>query len=140
MTKRSKKAYLPQPKRRTAANQSVPLVLQGRERDIALIEHLIERIDQGGSTLVISGEPGIGKSALLEVASYRAREHGVTVLTMTGVLAEVHLPFAALEQALRPLMKRAATLVLASDPPCWRPSASATTQGRRISFWWHSRR
>ena len=111
MTKRSKKAYLPQPKRRTAANQSVPLVLQGRERDIALIEHLIERIDQGGSTLVISGEPGIGKSALLEVASYRAREHGVTVLTMTGVLAEVHLPFAALEQALRPLMKRAATLV-----------------------------
>jgi len=111
MTKRSKKAYLPQPKRRTAANQSVPLVLQGRERDIALIEHLIERIDQGGSTLVISGEPGIGKSALLEVASYRAREHGVTVLTMTGVLAEVHLPFAAIEQALRPLMKRAATLV-----------------------------
>ena len=85
--------------------------MQGREQDIALIDHLIDRIDQGGSTLVISGEPGIGKSALLEVARHRANERGVSVLSMTGVLAEVHLPFAALEQALRPLMKRAAGLV-----------------------------
>ena len=86
-------------------------VLQGREQDIALIDRLIERIDRGGSTLVITGEPGIGKSALLEVAKRQASERGVSVLSMTGVLAEVHLPYAALEQALRPLMKRAASLV-----------------------------
>ena len=85
--------------------------LQGRDHDIALIERMIERIDQGGSTLVISGEPGIGKSALLEEARRRARERDLAVLSMTGVLAEVHLPFAALEQALRPLMKEAAGLV-----------------------------
>ncbi len=85
-------------------------MLRGREQDIALIDHLIERIDRGGSTLVISGEPGIGKSALLDVARHQAGERGVSVLSMTGVLAEVHLPFAALEQALRPLMKRAASL------------------------------
>jgi len=78
---------------------------------MALIGRLIEQIEQGGSTLVISGEPGIGKSALLETARHRASEHGISVLSMTGVLAEVHLPFAALEQALRPLMKRAAGLV-----------------------------
>jgi len=78
---------------------------------MALIGRLIEQIEQGGSTLVISGEPGIGKSALLEAARHRASEHGISVLSMTGVLAEVHLPFAALEQALRPLMKRAAGLV-----------------------------
>ncbi|WP_216850575.1 LuxR family transcriptional regulator [Acidisoma sp. L85] len=89
----------------------MPLVLQGRQQDIALIDHMIERIDQGGSTLVISGEPGIGKTALLDIAKRRARERGVSVLAMTGVLAEVHLPFAALEQALRPLMKRADSLV-----------------------------
>jgi DNA-binding CsgD family transcriptional regulator len=111
MTKRTKKAYSPPPKRRTDATQSAPLVLQGREQDIALIDHLIDRIDRGGSTLVISGEPGIGKSALLEVARHLASERGVSVLTMAGVLAEVHLPFAALEQALRPLMKGAAGLV-----------------------------
>ncbi|MET4308097.1 AAA family ATPase [Bradyrhizobium sp. RT4b] len=85
--------------------------MQGRAQDIALIDHLIERIDQGGSTLVISGEPGIGKSALLDVARHRASERGFSVLSMTGVLAEVHLPFAALEQALRPLMKGAEGLV-----------------------------
>jgi DNA-binding CsgD family transcriptional regulator len=78
---------------------------------MALIGRLIDRIDQGGSTLVISGEPGIGKSALLEFARHQASERGISVLSMTGVLAEVHLPFAALEQALRPLMKRAAGLV-----------------------------
>ena len=111
MAKRTKKAYSPPPERRTDATQSAPLVLQGREQDIALIDHLIDRIDRGGSTLVISGEPGIGKSALLEVARHRASERGVSVLTMAGVLAEVHLPFAALEQALRPLMKGAAGLV-----------------------------
>src|SRR6201984_1579645 len=111
MTRRAKKTDLPPRKRRTRATRSAALVLPGREQDIALIDHLIDRIEQGGSTLVISGEPGIGKSALLEVARRRASEHAVSVLSMTGVMAEVHLPFAALEQALRPLMKRAADLV-----------------------------
>ncbi len=109
MTKRTKKTD--RPRQRTAFARSASLVLQGRSQEIALIDNLIDRIDQGGSTLVISGEPGIGKSALLELARHRAHEREVSVLSMTGVLAEVHLPFAALEQALRPLMKRAAGLV-----------------------------
>jgi DNA-binding CsgD family transcriptional regulator len=111
MTKKAKKSDLPLRKPRTGAARSGYLVLQGREQDIALIDHLIDRIKQGGSTLVISGEPGIGKSALLEVARQRAIKRGISVLSMTGVLAEVHLPYAALEQTLRPLMKRAASLV-----------------------------
>ncbi len=111
MAKRTKQTRPPVRKRRTGVARSVSPILQGREQDIALIEHLIGRIDQGGSTLVISGEPGIGKSALLEVAKHRANECGISVLSMTGVLAEVHLPFAALEQAVRPLMKRAARLI-----------------------------
>ncbi|MET3992809.1 DNA-binding CsgD family transcriptional regulator/tetratricopeptide (TPR) repeat protein [Bradyrhizobium sp. S3.9.2] len=109
MTRRAKKAISPR-KGRVGATLASPS-LQGRAQDIALIDHLIERIDQGGSTLVISGEPGIGKSALLDVARHRASERGFSVLSMTGVLAEVHLPFAALEQALRPLMKGAEGLV-----------------------------
>ena len=111
MAKRTKKTHPPLQKQRAGVARSPSLVLQGREQDIAVVNHLIERIDQGGSTLVISGEPGIGKSALIEVAKRRANEHGISVLSMAGVLAEVHLPFAALEQALRPLMKRAAGLV-----------------------------
>ena len=36
----------------------------------------------------------------MAVAKHRAAECGFLVLSMTGVLAEVHLPFAALEQAI----------------------------------------
>src|ERR1700755_1908528 len=106
MAKRAKNTNLPLRKQRKGAARPSPHVLQGREKDIALIDQLIDRIDQGGSTLVISGEPGIGKSALLAAAKHRAQECGLLALSMTGVLAEVHLPFAALEQVLRPLMKR----------------------------------
>lgn len=110
MAKQTNMTDSPGKKPQKGAARSASFVLQGREQDIALINHLIARIDQGGSTVVISGEPGIGKSALLEIARHRADERRLSVLSMTGVLAEVHLPFAALEQALRPLMKRATGL------------------------------
>ncbi|KLD64569.1 ATP-binding protein [Dyella japonica] len=93
------------------ASRSALPALQGRQADIALIDNLFDRIDQGGTALVISGETGIGKSALLETAKHRAVERDFIVLNMTGVLAEVHLPYAALEQALRPLSKQMASLV-----------------------------
>ena len=105
------KTYVPPRKQRAGTGRPTSPLLQGREQDVALIDQLLNRIDRGGSTLVISGEPGIGKSALLEIAKHRANERDIFVLSMTGVLAEVHLPFAALEQALRPLMKRAVGLV-----------------------------
>ena len=99
----------------TSAARSASPALQGRHEDIALIDHLFDRIDQGGAALVISGEAGIGKSALLDMARHRANERHFTVLNITGVLAEVHLPYAALEQALRPFGKQVASLV-----PCQR--------------------
>src|SRR5215469_7360510 len=68
MAKRLKRTPLPRPKQREGAPRSRVPSLQGRETEIALIDQLLDRIDQGGSTLVISGEPGIGKSALLEAA------------------------------------------------------------------------
>ena len=111
MAKQTKKTGSPRQKQHGDIVPWASRVLQGREQDVAWVDHLIDRIDQGGLTLVISGEPGIGKTALLERARHRAKERGLSVLSMAGVLAEVHLPFAALEQALRPLMKRAAHLV-----------------------------
>jgi AAA ATPase domain len=108
MAKRLKKIVPPLPKQREGVPRSTSL--QGRETEIALIDQLLSRIDLGGSALVISGAPGIGKSTLLEEAKSRARECGITVLSMTGVQAEVHIAFAGLEQALRPLMKQAKSL------------------------------
>jgi len=108
MAKRLKKTVPPLPKQRESVPRSASL--QGRETEIALIDQLLSRIDLGGSALVISGAAGIGKSTLLEEAKSRARECGITVLSMSGVQAEVHIAFAGLEQALRPLMKQAKSL------------------------------
>jgi predicted ATPase len=110
MAKRLKKTAFPRHEQREGAPRSRVPSLQGRETEIALINQLLDRIDQGGSTLVVSGAPGIGKSALLEEAKSRARKRGITVLGATGVMAEVHLAFAGLEQALRPLMKQGKSL------------------------------
>ncbi|MET4519787.1 AAA family ATPase [Bradyrhizobium sp. I1.7.5] len=85
-------------------------VLYGREDDIALIDALIERVRDGGAALVVSGEPGIGKSALLEVAQDRAQSHGMRVLRLCGVTSEAHLPFAALHQAVGPMLKQTRSL------------------------------
>jgi len=73
MAKRANETELPRRTKRTRVIRSPDIRLEGHEKDIALIDRLIDRIDQGGSTLVISGEPGIGKSALLAVAKRRLR-------------------------------------------------------------------
>lgn len=76
----------------------------GREPEIALLSQLVavSRGGQGGA-IVLHGEPGIGKSALLaHVADTVAADH--LVLRTVGVEAEAELPFAALHLLLRPAM------------------------------------
>jgi DNA-binding CsgD family transcriptional regulator len=67
---------------------------------------LIDRIHDQGGALVIRGEAGVGKSALLEAVSARAHERGVSVFTTTGVESETRLPFAALHELLLPFLDR----------------------------------
>ncbi len=85
-------------------------ILYGREADIALIEGLLDRVHDGGTALLISGEPGIGKSTLLEAAQARAGDRGMRVLRLCGVTAEAHLPFGALQQGIAPILRQAETL------------------------------
>jgi DNA-binding CsgD family transcriptional regulator len=58
---------------------------------------------QGGA-LVVCGDSGIGKSALLDVAVEQARQRSVRVLAATGVQVETQLPFAGLHQLLEPVL------------------------------------
>jgi ATP/maltotriose-dependent transcriptional regulator MalT len=78
-------------------------VLYGRDGERARICALLDaaRASQSG-TLVIRGEPGIGKSALL--ADTRERAADMHVLTARGVQSESELPFAALHQLIRPAL------------------------------------
>jgi DNA-binding CsgD family transcriptional regulator len=80
-------------------------VLYGRDLERDRIRSLMQaaRGSQSGS-LVLRGEPGIGKTALLEDA--REQAHGMRVLTARGVESEAELPFAALHQLLRPALDR----------------------------------
>ena len=77
--------------------------LIGREEECAAIDRLLE-VSAGGesSSLVLRGEPGIGKTALLSYAAERSR--GRTVLRIAGVEAESDLGFAGLEGLLRPII------------------------------------
>jgi DNA-binding CsgD family transcriptional regulator len=72
-------------------------VLYGRETECARLDRLLAEARGGRSGgLVLRGEPGIGKSALLEYAAERAE--GSRVLRATGVEWERELPFAGLHQ------------------------------------------
>src|SRR5262245_50994654 len=80
-------------------------VLYGRREECAAIDRLLEAAREGQSgVLVLRGEAGVGKSALLACTAERAE--GMTLLRAGGVEAEVELAFAALHQLLRPLLDR----------------------------------
>jgi DNA-binding CsgD family transcriptional regulator len=78
-------------------------VLYGRDAERALIGALLDRARASRSgTLVLRGEPGVGKTALLEDARERAAD--MHVLTARGVESESELPFAGLHQLTRPAL------------------------------------
>jgi DNA-binding CsgD family transcriptional regulator len=79
-------------------------LLYGRDQELARLRDLIDRVSDRGGALVLRGEAGIGKSALISQAAARAREHGLSVLTATGVQSEARFAFAGLHQLLRPFL------------------------------------
>ncbi len=84
--------------------------LIGRDPEIAAVESLLARIGDGGESLLVLGDPGIGKSELAAVASRRAADRGMRVLACSGVPGEAHLSFAGLHQLLRPVLAEADVL------------------------------
>jgi DNA-binding CsgD family transcriptional regulator len=78
--------------------------LLGRESQLHAIDELFDHVHDRGGSLVVSGGPGVGKSALLGHAAQRAADRGMLVLATTGVQSEARLPFAGLHQLLRPVL------------------------------------
>ena len=107
------------------------VMLVGRGPETARISRMLAGARSGSSgVLVLRGEAGVGKSALLEHAV--AEADGFTVLSGVGVESESQLAYAALHQILRPAFDQIERL----EPLLDRPS-SATLSGRPIA---HRRR
>jgi predicted ATPase len=80
-------------------------VLYGRDAERQVLGALLEgaRASRSG-VLVLRGEPGVGKSALL--AELVAQADGMRVLRATGVETESELAFAGVHQIVWPLLER----------------------------------
>lgn len=83
--------------------------LRGREPHVGLLDALVAEVVDGASrVLLIRGEAGIGKTALLDHVTRHAT--GVATLRVTGVPSEQHLPLAGLLAVARPLADHVACL------------------------------
>jgi len=81
---------------------AVPLV--GRSAQCAALDLMLAEIRDGASrSLVLRGDPGVGKSVLLDYAAAAAA--GFLVIRVTGIESEMEFAFAALQQACTPLLK-----------------------------------
>src|SRR5262245_36990770 len=79
--------------------------LLGRTDESALLDKLVDSIRRGeGRSLVVRGEAGIGKTALLEYLVRSASD--LTVLRAVGVESEMELAYAGLHQLCASLLDR----------------------------------
>ncbi|HEY7071029.1 MAG TPA: BREX system ATP-binding domain-containing protein, partial [Acidimicrobiales bacterium] len=83
-------------------SRSAPL---GRDAELRSLRRLLDDVTAGhASVLVLGGEAGQGKTALVEWTTESAVEDGFTVLGATGVEFESELAFSGLTAVLRPLL------------------------------------
>src|SRR5271156_2490801 len=83
--------------------------LVGRQREREVLGRLVNAARGGdGGVLVVHGEPGVGKTRLLDWAVEEARQ--LRVLRTVGVEGEIELPFAALQQLCSPILDRSERL------------------------------
>ena len=78
----------------------------GRQREGEVLDRVLDAARRGdGGVLVVHGDPGVGKTALLEWLVVRGPQF--RILRTVGVEGEMELPFAALQQLCSPILDRA---------------------------------
>src|SRR3954452_9823631 len=83
--------------------------VRGRAGEQRALSRLLENVRGGQSAvLVIRGEAGVGKTALLQACARDAA--GFRVAPIAGVESEMELPFAGLHQLCAPMLDRAGAL------------------------------
>jgi len=77
--------------------------LTGRVRDLDFLEGFFRQAAVSGGALLLTGDPGVGKTALVDALADAASAAGTTVLRVAGVEFEGDVSFSGLNQALFPL-------------------------------------
>jgi DNA-binding CsgD family transcriptional regulator len=78
--------------------------LVGRASEMDRIREFLATARTDGGALLVTGEPGVGKTGLLNAASEAALAAGMRVLRAAGVEFEAGTSFSGLNQALLPLL------------------------------------
>jgi hypothetical protein len=83
--------------------------LMDRRSERDALDQLIKEVRAGQSrALTVRGDPGVGKTALLDYLAGQAR--GCRVARVVGVQSEMELAFAGLHQLCAPMLSRAENL------------------------------
>src|ERR1700761_3993317 len=83
--------------------------LMGRVRERSVLDQFVAGVRAGeGQALVVRGEPGVGKTVLLDYLAGRAS--GCRVVRVAGVQSEMELAFAGLHQLCAPMLDHAESL------------------------------
>ena len=76
----------------------------GRSQELSTITRVLSEVRRDGQTVVVQGEAGIGKSALVAATVRSARAAGFRELRCTGVQSETTAGFAGLHEMLHPVL------------------------------------
>jgi hypothetical protein len=119
------------------ADRDAPRALLGRRSECETLDRLLRSVRSGQSrVLVLRGEAGIGKTALLEYVVEQAS--GWRIVRAAGVQSEMELPFAGLHQLCGPMLDGLGGLPAPQRTRCGRRSGSRPAVPR-ITSWWRSR-
>lgn len=113
-------------------------MLLGRHDETDTLDQQLTRVRVGhSSVLVLRGEAGVGKTALLEYVAERAS--GCHIARAAGVQSEMELPFAGLHQLCAPMLDGLDDLP-SPQRNALRGRSGWTTAAPPITSWWRSRR
>ena len=88
-----------------------PEALLGRQRSLAATSDYVSRVADVGDALLVVGEAGVGKTALLDAAQDQAERAGLDVIRMRGGEFEMTTSLGVLRQLLSALRTRLPSLV-----------------------------